>query len=105
MMDWIMCHNCTGKMYPDGDGWKCSACGIRRDASGRHYFPEKTHTPMTNGDRIRAMTDEELIDTFSLEDKCPPDYCGSAFCNESDTCRDCWIRWLQKPTTEVGGDG
>jgi hypothetical protein len=56
--------------------------------------------PMTNADRIRAMTDEELIAVFVLEDKCPPKRYASRFCDNCDSCKDCWLDWLQQPAEE-----
>lgn len=37
---------------------------------------------MTNGDRIRAMTDEELAEFLDSVDRCPCDVC----CNNMDRC-------------------
>lgn len=51
----------------------------------------------TNGDRIRAMTDEEMIKIINLG--CPP---GGVKCNEH--CRQCWLDWLKAPADEHGGD-
>ena len=51
----------------------------------------------TNADRIRAMTDEELIAFFVLEDKCPPERYSSRACDGHDSCKDCWIDWLKQP--------
>lgn len=53
--------------------------------------------PQTNGERIRAMTDEELIALFVLEDKCPPKRYASRSCDNCDSCKDCWIDWFQQP--------
>lgn len=60
--------------------------------------------PVTNGDRIRAMTDEELAESDELL---------SGLCNvlhrqgypcEANTCRECLIKWLGSPAKE-GNDG
>jgi hypothetical protein len=50
--------------------------------------------PMTNGDRIRAMTDEELTAVIV----CPYD-CDSDMCSNG-TCFDCCMNWLQRPVKE-----
>lgn len=54
---------------------------------------------MTNADRIRAMTDEELADWLKYEriSVCPPDT-GHIHCNISDICADkkCWLDWLKQ---------
>lgn len=56
---------------------------------------------MTNADKIRSMTDEELAKWIEqLEsDKCP---CDDWFerC-EKWTCEGCWLKWLKE---EVKGD-
>lgn len=62
--------------------------------------------PMTNADRIRAMSDEELADFMNKEH----DYCNNwPKCMEMlDTdelipdnwCKGCLIKWLQKPVAE-----
>lgn len=44
---------------------------------------------MTNGDKIRSMTDEELLEY--LTHCCPPVKCEDAI-----MCYDCWSRWLKQ---------
>ena len=45
--------------------------------------------PITNADRIRSMTDEELADII----QCPM----SANCDPDIPCRVCVLRWLRYP--------
>lgn len=54
--------------------------------------------PMTNADRIRAMSDEELAEnlTYISEVGCP--YVARR-CKER--CIDCFFDWLQEPAEEV----
>lgn len=61
--------------------------------------------PMTNADRIRAMSDEELVkfmqDPFCnkrTNEECVISYCG--------VCNQCVLDWLQQPVEEGyhGGD-
>lgn len=57
---------------------------------------------MTNADRIRAMTDEDLsrfIDSlFEGVHGCPGDHWDK--CTYPDrTCRDCWLDWLREVDT------
>ncbi len=55
---------------------------------------------MTNGDRIRAMTDEELAEylcSFSFEQTCPPPYDTPCV---FDSCEPCWSNWLKQEATE-----
>ena len=49
--------------------------------------------PLTNADRIRAMTDEELARHFSFR-WCPPDrHCTTL---DKITCYDCWLDHLKQ---------
>lgn len=50
--------------------------------------------PKTNGDRIRAMTDEEMAKI--LNGGCPP---GGANCYWR--CELCWLDWLRSPVEET----
>ena len=53
---------------------------------------------MTNADRIRAMTDEELVKTFDLEFAvCPPDVEEDKWCDKDSDCKQCWLDWLKQP--------
>ena len=53
------------------------------------YFDKK---PMTNADRIRAMTDEELAETLSSF-RCPQKWC---FPKDGKNCKSCWLDWLKQ---------
>ena len=58
-------------------------------------------SPVTNGDRIRAMTDEELCD-FIL-DKRENGTCFNDRCYHNDPnkgCDYCTLEWLKQPATE-----
>lgn len=48
--------------------------------------------PKTNGDKIRAMTDEELAKILN------GGYPQGAKCNER--CGSCWLDWLKAPVEE-----
>ena len=58
---------------------------------------------MTNADRIRAMTDDEMADWLKYERifVCPPDT-GHIHCNISDICADrkCWLDWLKQEVSD-----
>ena len=64
--------------------------------------PSTIGKPITNADRIRSMTDEELADFFGklkLDDGCndwPP---GEIKC-DGLSCYDCWLDWLKKEVEE-----
>ena len=54
--------------------------------------------PMTNADRIRAMTDEELAEFFGKVSAggygmCAP---GHYDCAGKDSCAPCWLDWLKQ---------
>jgi hypothetical protein len=59
---------------------------------------ETTPKPITNADRIRSMTDEELAKAFA--DACPEDgtvnRCCQYFAKGSHGCYDCWLDWLKQ---------
>lgn len=56
--------------------------------------------PMTNGDRIRAMTDEELVRSRFGEVIC--DLIPYEFCKGSDIgCNVCKAKWLGSPAKEA----
>ena len=54
--------------------------------------------PMTNADRIRAMSDEELAD-FLADDyrACPPKPRYHKCSKYIDKCDGCWLEWLKQP--------
>lgn len=55
------------------------------------------YAPMTNADRIRNMTDEELAETIM----CPFDIIGSnETCFYKRDCKECVLTWLQKESEE-----
>ncbi len=60
------------------------------DGGCDQYRPAKP--PKTNGDKIRAMSNEELAAKFSVERFCPDQM---ADCNGRD-CKQCWKHWLDK---------
>ena len=57
---------------------------------------------MTNGDKIRAMTDEELAKLLedSIIEGCPTDAKYVRACNNwYDNCEGCWLAWLRRDET------
>lgn len=77
-----------------------------------HYFATDNndgHKPMTNGDRIRGMTDEELCDLLweAHNGTWFSPYCQSKReCWEKapgipdEWCKKCLLEWLQQPVKE-----
>lgn len=57
--------------------------------------------PMTNADRIRSMSDEELAELLFLQRKCPPEK-KHITCGTTGTCDECWTDWLRQPAEEAG---
>ena len=82
----------------------CSTCKtdcVRADGNYGYTFCDKhTHPPMTNADRIRSITDEELADL--LLDGCRGSKCDDQPQNEfgSVNCFQCRLTWLQQPVKE-----
>ena len=70
------------------------------------YFNQQViHAPLTNADRIRAMSDEELAEFISrieIGDFGQQVY-GKTFCDMCKgqyECDDCRLWWLQQPAEE-----
>ena len=57
--------------------------------------------PITNADRIRAMTDEEMARWIATtaDDNCP-DTAHERYCD--NRCVECWLDWLKAAVEEVG---
>lgn len=58
---------------------------------------------MTNGDRIRAMTDEELakfISEFDVCDKRTHEECTISYCG---VCNQCTLDWIQQEAEDNNG--
>ena len=82
---------CTGVRCPMQYGYKVEECN-------HTDCPYRTE-PITNADRIRAMSDEELAELLNRV-KEPCDYCDLASvpgaCTES-LCDSAMQRWLKQP--------
>ena len=57
--------------------------------------------PMTNAQKIRSMSDEELAEFLFNGDV---EYCHAGLCKDGETCRICCLRWLQQPAEEANHD-
>lgn len=61
------------------------------------YHPKKDYyEPLTNGDRIRAMTDEELAEFLSFGTRSCSGVDADE-CSRTDDCTECRLAWLKKP--------
>ena len=97
----LVCYNCGGHgfitaTYESGQTSAiCPVCG----GIGTHEIQ------MTNADRIRAMTDEELVELhYSSSAHCIAD--DPTVCDRHDfignltPCEQCYLKWLQMPAEE-----
>lgn len=67
-------------------------------------WPKCWRNTVTNADRLRSKSDEELADWLDwlMPDKCPPTF-KSVFapeCTYENGCRDCWLAWLKRETDD-----
>lgn len=86
------------------------ACSMNCDKNATELRPDRNPDIITNADRIRAMTDEELSDIFLRADFCK--YCEhekDGVCNYIcaypniplyDGCKQAALTWLQQPAEE-----
>lgn len=88
--------NCTGKRCPVQAGKVDPAtCEAYQDC-------QWATKPISNADKIRAMTDEELAKTICW---CPPPFknCNNLcdICSaHDDDCGACWLNWLKQEVEE-----
>ena len=111
-MNITSCPQCGGRVRSISVGWKCESCQGFIDMRGQfHEHKEEPFMPsITNADRIRAMSDEELSDIFLRADFCK--YCEhekDGVCNYIcaypniplyDGCKQAALTWLQQPAEE-----
>lgn len=80
-----MSEDCPRCIHNDECHDKCRGC-----FEGSNYKPK----PLTNADRIRAMTDEELAEWIDYSQGCFESQ--GKRCPKYGTCRDCWFDWLKQ---------
>ena len=99
-MNILNCPNCGGRMRSETIGWKCEICKGFVDMRGRfHEHKEEPFTPpLTNADRIRRMSDEELAKFIATPSQCEvrPERDGFRECG-NDLCLQYLLKWLQQP--------
>ena len=108
------CPKCGGNVRSESIGWKCEKCRGFIDMQGNfnEHIDRPFMTPMTNGDRLRAMPDEELAAVLfgfiNLDDnisycKDKPE-CGDLLDTEDgipmEMCIGCLCEWLRRPAEE-----
>ena len=96
----IVCYNCGGHgfitaTYENGQTSAiCPVCG----GIGSHEIQ------MTNADRIRAMSDEELVNFLMRLMGHAQCFAEGIFpyhpCPQEQNCKQCGIDWLQQPAEE-----
>ena len=79
---------CTGVRCPMQYGYKVEECN-------HTDCPYRTE-PITNADRIRAMSDEELAEVLAFGLGC---LLKAPHCMDTD-CRPCYLKWLKQPAEE-----
>lgn len=99
---------CCGRIIPEGRHI-CLSCGSYDDMqtfrpSSRAYYPEPPK--VTNADRIRQMTDEELVKSIGLSCKrCAYYKVGHGeFCGQDKECTDGNLEWLKREVSEDASD-
>ena len=55
---------------------------------------------MTNGDRLRKMTNDQLSKELAAMEACPPDECEG--CNDWIECEAGLLKWLQSESKQDG---
>ena len=81
---------------------KFNHCGVCFNCYSKHFnndcFPCEDADPMTNADRIRAMSDEELAE-FIKHIKVRAAFCKAV--KDNDAFEElCSAEWLQRPAEE-----
>ena len=87
--------DCSGCKHLNDRGYcEFTACII--PCTVRATIPEAK--PVTNADRIQAMTDEELAVEMTAKGGCPH------YCDESEhigtDCVKCWLDWLKQEAND-----
>lgn len=102
-MNITSCPQCGGRVRSISIGWKCESCQGFIDMRGE-FHPHKEEPfmpPMTNADRIRAMSDEELAVFLESSRGCPSDDdCEYGVHATPENCIKHWATWLQQPAKE-----
>ena len=88
---------------PDRKGCGCPEEATFTEGSECHKFnlAIDSHV-MTNADRIRAMSDEELEEFIRAISLCYEPWCDHHCVMEGDyNCNSCLAKWLKQPVEEV----
>lgn len=97
---------CAGTMFPEEGYSFCNEDGTipkwDKEYGAEPYIDiggEFYNKPITNADRIRSMTDEELADFIDRCEMNDIDYAKTFcdLCNGQYECDQCRLEWLQQP--------
>ena len=97
---------CAGTMFPEEGYSFCNEDGTipkwDKEYGAEPYIDiggEFYNKPITNADRIRAMSDEELADFIDRCEMGDIDYANTFcdLCNGQYECDQCRLDWLQQP--------
>jgi hypothetical protein len=92
IMNQTICPNCGGSLESVSIGWRCKKCKgfiSLQDGKFFEYVDKPFMPPMTNADRIRAMSDEELAAWMA---EC------NAYGERADAGQ--WLPWLKEPAED-----
>lgn len=90
---------------------KCRECPDYRECNKKHDLRRyrkhcakaKEQKVFTNGDRYRAMSDEEMAEALSEVDVCPT-RADRTLCGEREGCKRCWLDYLRSPEDKETND-
>ena len=102
-MNITSCPQCGGRVRSVSIGWQCESCQGLIDMRGQfhEHKEEPFMPPMTNADKIRAMSDEELAKFIATPCQCEvrPKRDGFRECG-NDLCLQYLLKWLRQPAEE-----
>ena len=88
----------------DDEPSECKGCANNGNDYCFACYNVNWFIPLTNADRIRGMTDEELaymfVDIGECDRRCPAKIGDCIFSDSA--CKDAWLSWLKSPV-EVDG--
>lgn len=98
----VRCTLCDGSGFVTRIHKTETSCGIARATCPRCHGTGQKEVPMTNADRIRAMSDEELATTIhAIRLGWKGLWCDFHCENEGDDgCDKCIEDWLKQPAEE-----
>ena len=77
---------------------RVDCCGDERHCL--FYSDRRKAKAVTNADRIRAMSDEELAEWLGQYGERSFACTGLGACDCQTTCRECWLDWLRQEVTD-----